>query len=92
MGDHRATVDIKFTMHGKTYEMDSYINWFDDGDGVDHRVIDFFRESWRDAKARYDEREAERYEREHAADIEAAERRQLEQLKAKYETKEPVNV
>jgi hypothetical protein len=84
MGDHRADVKIKFTIHGKTYEMDSYINWFDDGDGVDRRVTEFFRASWEDAKARYDAHLDALYAREHAAEIEAAERRQLAELQAKY--------
>ena len=85
MGDHCVTVTINFTVHGKTYKMDSWINWFDDGSGVDQRVIDFFSEAWRDAKARYDAAMAERYQREHQADIEASERRELALLKARYE-------
>ena len=85
MGDHRADVKIKFSMHGKTYEMDSGINWFDDGTGVDHRVIDFFRASWEDAKARYDYQCEELFAREHAKEIEANERRELDRLKCKYE-------
>lgn len=84
MGDHRATVQIKFTIHGKTYEMDSFINWFDDGSGVDSRVVDFFRTSWEDAKARYDAEVEQMWARQHAAEIEAGERREYERLKAKY--------
>lgn len=84
MGDHRATVKVEFTIHGKTYTMDSWINWFDDGSGVDQRVIDFFRASWEDAKTRYDAELEALYAREHARDIEAAERRELARLTAKY--------
>lgn len=84
MGDHRATVKIEFTIHGKTYKMDSWINWFDDGTGVDQRVIDFFRDSWDDARARYDAQQAEYWARENAAKIEAEERATLDRLQRKY--------
>ena len=85
MGDHRADVKIEFTIHGKTYKMDSWINWFDDGTGIDARVVEFFRVSWEDAKARYDAQISELYLRDHARDIEARERREMARLKAKYE-------
>ena len=89
MGDHRADIKIKFTIHGKTYEMDSWINWFDDGTGVDYRVVDFFRASWEDAKACYDAHCEDLYAKEHAAEIEAGERRELQRLKTKYDSGEP---
>lgn len=85
MGDHRATIKLEMTLHGKTYAHEMWINYWEDGDGVDHRVTDWFAECWRDAKARYDAAEAERYQREHAADIAASEKKELERLKAKYE-------
>jgi hypothetical protein len=87
MGDHRATVKIEFTFHGKTYKMDSWINWScwgSDESGIDQRVVDFFREATRDGLARYEAAEAERYQREHAAEIEAHERAQLARLQSKY--------
>ena len=85
MGDHRASVKIEFTIHGQTYRMDSYINWFDDGTGVDGRVIKFFSDSWQDARARYDEQLAAYEEERDREDRERAERAELERLKAKYE-------
>jgi len=84
VGDHRADVKIAFTIHGKTYTMDSYINWFDDGSGVDSRVVEFFRDAWNDAKARYDAEVDALYQREHAADLERSERAELDRLTKKY--------
>lgn len=84
MGDHRADIKVQFTMHGKTYRMDSYVNWFDDGTGVDARVTDFFRDSAADALARYEAaQQADEYER-GAAEREANERAELARLQAKY--------
>lgn len=85
MGDHRADIKIEFTIHGKTYEMDSYINWFDDGSGVDARVVEFFRNAWNDAKGRYDAACAARLAQERALQVEVEERNELARLKAKYD-------
>jgi hypothetical protein len=48
MGDFRADIKIKFTMFGKTEKADMWINYCPDSEceGVDQRVIDFFRENW----------------------------------------------
>ncbi len=54
MGDFRADIKIKMELMGKTYTQDMYINYFPNSDGVDDRVIEFFRDSYEDARARYD--------------------------------------
>jgi hypothetical protein len=87
MGDHRADVKITFKFHGQTYEMDSWINWSGHGsecDGVDQRVIDFFRASTKDGLARYHAAADKAYAIAHAADIEASERREFERLREKF--------
>lgn len=48
VGDHRATVVIDFTIHGKTYHQEWWINWFPDPD-IDYRIVEWFRECWDDA-------------------------------------------
>ncbi len=86
MGDHRARIHVEFEIHGKTYTQTwDWINYFPDDQGIDQRVIDFFRDSWGDAKARYDERVARWHEANERPKREAAERAELIRLKAKYE-------
>mgnify|MGYP001600044143 CR=1 FL=1 len=86
MGDHRATIKISFDIHGKKHEQEWWINYSpDEITGVDPRIADWFSECWTEAKARYDEQVAEYFAREHAAEIEAAERAELLRLKEKYE-------
>lgn len=90
MGDHRATIKIEFQLPNKTYKTEigsmGGINYFPDSDGIDHRVSEFFSESWDDYMHWYNEKAAEHFEKEHAAEIEAAEKAELARLQAKYET------
>lgn len=87
MGDFRATIEINVDSLGKKYKMDSWINYWPDSecDGVDQRVIDFFREMWEDVKRRHDEivyrsqrKQREQSEKEHDLT-------ELKRLKEKYE-------
>ncbi len=84
MGDHRADIQITFAMHGKTYKMDSYVNWFDNGYGIDDRIVEFFRESVADAMDRYDAKVAEYFKDQHEQEQAAADRIEYERLKAKF--------
>lgn len=86
MGDHRAEVKITFEAHGITRKFDAWINWFPNSDGVDQRVVDFFRNAWDDCMAVYDER----VEEWHAREREKAERGEYERLRAKFDTPEGV--
>lgn len=96
MGDHRATIAIKFTLPNKTYETVigslGGINYVADSDGVDERVREFFSESWDDYQSWYGDRIAEHYRKENAAQIERDERAQLAALEAKYKSPEPMKL
>lgn len=87
MTDHKASIKVEFSIYGETYKMDSWINWSVGGecDPVDDRVIEFFRQSYHDARGKWDEAndEADREQRERAQETE--ERAELARLKAKYE-------
>jgi hypothetical protein len=87
MGDHRANVKIEFEFHGEVYKYDGWINWSPDNaefDGVDGRVIEFFRESTADGMKRYNADVAEYMREQRAAEIERAERAEVERLNKKY--------
>lgn len=86
MGNHRPKITADFEMHGHKAHFDfGWCNWSPNGDGVDQRVIDWFREQaeiamnrWRaDVEAYHAERDKE--------EIEKSERDHLAKLKAKYE-------
>lgn len=85
MGDHRATIKLEMTIHGKTYRQDMWINYFPDLDGIDGRIVEQFRAWWEDAKARYDAAEFDRTASLREAEDERRERAELARLKAKYE-------
>lgn len=84
MGDHRASIKIEFEFHGKTYKMDSWVNYFPDGDGVDRRVQEFFEKAYNDGMRRYQDElfEADRERRER--EQEEADRAEYARLKAKF--------
>lgn len=84
MGDLRANIEIIFDFQGKKYKMDSWINWMDDGDGIDRRVRDFFRDSYEDGMARYNETMRKIYQEDHRKEIEAGEKAELKRLQKKY--------
>lgn len=44
MGDHRMSIKIEAEFHGKKKKTDMWINWFPDGDGIDRRITEFFKE------------------------------------------------
>jgi len=85
MGDHRATIKLYMSIHGKIYEHEMWINYWPDNDGVDNRIKEFFSGAWDDALARY---KAQIYELDRE-DREKRERKkeleELARLKAKYE-------
>ena len=81
MGDHRADIKIALTLGGKTYRMDSWINyWPDEDGGPDRRVTEFFQKSWEDYLDQYHDMVAEAEQR----DTEKREREELVRLKEKY--------
>jgi hypothetical protein len=86
MGDHRATIVINFTMHGKTYKMDSWVN-YNGWDGVDSRVIEFFQKSWEDAMWRYQEEDRKAEKKRKQKEDEEKDKKEYERLSKKYATK-----
>lgn len=88
MGDHRASVEIKFSMHGVERKTDFWINYHPCDDvwnfKVDRRVLQWLTDVYEEAMGNY-------FDEQYAADMvqraetENAEREQLASLKAKYE-------
>lgn len=81
MTDQKALIKIDFEFHGKHYKYDGWINYFDNGDGIDDRVVEFFRESHKDGMSRYNRKVARYYKDQE----EKSERETLKLLKEKYE-------
>lgn len=92
MGDSRASVKIEFTIYGKSYKYDGWINWFVeeyDGQFLDHRILEFFDKSYRDARWDYDESSRIEQQKRAAEEQEDEERAELARLLEKYGTTLP---
>ena len=87
MGDHRASIKGEFSMYGETRKIDMWINWSPDSDyqGVDQRVLDFFRDAAWQMRARYESQFLEAMLKEQAAELEKKERSEYERLRAKFD-------
>lgn len=88
MGDHRASIIVKFEMHGVKEKCDMWINYYPDescGYEVDRRVLEFFDAAYKKAMVAYfdDQYDASLIR---DADKEKLEREELSRLKQKYET------
>jgi hypothetical protein len=56
MGDFRASIKIEMELMGKKYKNEwGWINYFDNGEGIDQRIVDWFNECWGDTQGRYDD-------------------------------------
>ena len=85
MGDHRPKITADFEMHGHKAHYDfGWCNWSDNGDGIDQRIVDWFREQsaiaigiWRDDCDKY-------FAEKNKEEIKKAELAELARLKAKY--------
>jgi hypothetical protein len=85
MGDFRASIKIEMELMGKKYKNTwSWINYFDNGNGIDQRIVDWFSECWEDTVMRHDEIIWKSEEKQR----EEEERELYKKLKVKYE-KEP---
>ena len=85
MGDHRASIKIQFEMHGIKNETDMYVNWWDNGQGIDERIVDFFRESVEESMNKYEE-ELNKYRiEEKRKNQELYDKQEYARLKKKYE-------
>ena len=59
MGDHRASIQIDFEMHGVKKQMDFWINWYSADGEIDKRILDFFEEAVEEAMQAYDKDQME---------------------------------
>lgn len=85
MGDYRATVKLSLEAADLKFETEMWINYFDDGDGCDRRIVEWFSEHWEKCRDAYDKEayEAQREYRER--ELRKTELSELQRLKAKYE-------
>ena len=87
MGDFRASIKIDASIFGCADKIDMWINYEGKGEvnGVDDRIVMFFRDLYERAYAEYQNElyEAERAERESREEL--SERQLLKMLKEKYE-------
>lgn len=81
MGDHRVSLKVDFHMHGHEAKIDQWVNYTPD---YVEKTADWLRRQIEIAMDRYMDAE---YDRDMArnAEVEDAERKELERLKAKYE-------
>lgn len=86
MGDHRATIKLSFSIHGKTYRhCFDWINYFPTQEGIDERIVGWFSDCWEDAYSRYQKQVDKIMAEQNKERIEKEERAELERLKEKYE-------
>lgn len=85
MGDHRPVITAHFEMHGHVADYDyGWCNWSDNGDGIDQRIVDWFRKQVEIAMDKFHEANYEAEEKQRKIDTEKREREELARLKAKY--------
>ena len=85
MGDHRPIITAHFEMHGHKADFDfGWCNWSDNGDGVDQRIVDWFRQQSHAAIARYSENNEKYLRKKREEEITEKELKELARLKAKY--------
>lgn len=91
MGDHRAEIHITFNFHGKKYKCDlDWINYCPtEVDGVDQRVVEFFRESFENGIRRFEKQVYESHQEQRERETERQERAELERLQTKYGESKP---
>lgn len=84
MGDHRASIKCQVEMHGVEKTCDMWINWSPGFDGVDYRVIEFFRDWAEKARQKYDEELYEHQREQREKEQKDRELLELARLKKKY--------
>ena len=83
MGDHRVSIDLKFSMHGHKAETNWWLNW---SDHIPEQVKDWVVEQKETAMGKY-HKAVGLSDAIKQAEVEQAERSELERLKAKYEAR-----
>lgn len=86
MGAHRPIITCHFEMHGHVADFAfGWCNWSDNGDGIDQRIVDWFREQSGIAIAKWRAEIDECYRERRARLIKTEKLETLKRLKAKYE-------
>lgn len=87
MGDYRAIVKIEMDF-GKTFITDMWINYSPDSEceGVDQRIIDWFRNAYEEGRAIIDSNIHKAQRKQRAVELEKHERSELKRLQEKYVT------
>ena len=85
MGDHRCVIKIEFSIHAKTYKQDWNINYFDDGDGIDRRIVEWFAECWNEAHTQWQDSINKYFDAERERETRDNELAELARLREKYD-------
>ena len=85
MSDSRFHLKVEFEIYGEKFPWDASLNWHDDGDGIDQRIFEFFRDAHDKAYAKFQKEIYESAMHEYMKQKEKEEREMLAKLKAKYE-------
>lgn len=85
MGDHRPKITCYFEMHGHKADFDfGWCNWSPNSDGIDQRIVDWFREQAAIAISKWSNEIWEQQAERRRIETEEKEREELARLKAKY--------
>lgn len=85
MGDHRANIKIEIEFHGIKEKCDMWINYLPgEFEGVDDRIVKFFRDVYERGMDEYNKIIREYWEEQHRNELEKREKDELERLKIKY--------
>jgi hypothetical protein len=85
MSDSRFNLEVKFQIYGKTFKWNPSLNWSDNGDGIDQRIVDWFRERHDTAHSDFLKATRKHFIAEEKRKAEEAERKEYERLKAKFD-------
>jgi hypothetical protein len=85
MGDIRASIKITAEINGVKDKTDMWINWSPNSDGVDERVMSFFRTLGDRDIAKFQRDIQEYFAEQRKEETEKAERDELVRLKKKFE-------
>jgi len=86
MGDMRASVKIEIDYIGIKDKCDMWMNYNPDGEceGVDDRIVEFFRRVHEKAVLKYNRLLDQQFARQHAGEIKEQELKELKRLQVKY--------
>lgn len=85
MTDMKASIEIKFEIHGESYEGDWYINYSPNDSGIDDRIVEWFSDCYEKASRVYLKNVDDYFKEKDKAENESREREELRRLKEKYD-------